>query len=81
MTLTVGEFRKCLFQLVENVEAGERIEFTYRGKTFATLPQKKRSLLFGLVGLPSSRMTQVSSEPFRREELKADDTQLDEECS
>ena len=79
MTVTISEFRKSLFQLVEKAGAGEKIEFSYKGQIYTVVPQKKRSRLDGLVGLPSSGMTQEAFEKFRREESKAYNKHLDEE--
>lgn len=86
MTVTISEFRKSLFQLVEKAGEGEKIEFSYKGQIYTVVPQKKRSRLDGLVGLPSSGLpssglTQEAFEQFRREESEAYDKHLDEEWS
>ena len=82
MTVTISEFRKSLFQLVEKAGQGEKIEFSYKGQMYTVVPQKKRSRLDGLVGLPLNGfppMTAEDFEKFSREEADAWDQHLDEE--
>lgn len=53
MSVTISEFRKELFQLVEKAAQGEVVEFTHKGNVFTVTPKKKRNRLDGYVGLPS----------------------------
>lgn len=39
MTVTISEFGKSLFQLVEKARNVERIEFTHLGEVFCVVPQ------------------------------------------
>ena len=82
VTVTISEFRKSLFQLVERAKNGETVEFSYHGETFTVVPKKRRSRLEGWAGLPSDPripgMTEEDWEEFRNERRAASARKFDD---
>lgn len=82
MSVTISEFRKSLFQLVDLAMQGEKVEFVYRGETFAVVPRKKRSRLERLVGAPEMAgwdMTDAAWRAMREERGAAQERKIEEE--
>ncbi len=83
MTVTISEFRKSLFQLVEKARNGESVEFTHQGEVFCVVPQKRPSRLARLALVPSNPnfpgMSEEDFEDFRRERREAYEKKLEEE--
>ena len=83
MTVTISEFRRSLFQLVEKARNGESVEFTHQGEVFCVVPQKRPSRMERLALVPSNPnfggMSEEDFEEFRRERREAYEKKLDEE--
>ena len=84
MTVTISEFRKSLFQLVEKARNGESVEFTHQGEVFCVVPQKRPSRMARLAawgGLPSDpsfpSMTAEDWDDFRNERRAASDRKFE----
>jgi prevent-host-death family protein len=64
MAVTISEFRRNLFSLVEQAAEGKPVEFTYRGEVFSVAPLRKRRRLDGWKGLPQYAGLALSPEEF-----------------
>lgn len=80
MTVTISEFRKSPFQLVEKARNGESVEFTHQGEVFSVVPQKRPSRLALVPSNPNfPGMSEEDFEEFQRERRKAYEKKLEEE--